>query len=116
MIIQDEWIAEAEMLAFQATPTQPSFRCDADHRLIALTEIEVPLRSSGYPLDANGFRHDRMVRILVAIRDNVSLPPIEIEHADPGQRKFRVRAGVHRYHASARLGFTHIPADIVERL
>jgi hypothetical protein len=116
MIIPDAWIEEARMSAFRPTPTQASFRCDVDHCLIALAEIEAPLRHSGYPLDANGFRHERMVSILVGIRDNVSLPPIEIELADPGQRKFRVRSGVHRYHASIRLGFTHIPADIVERL
>jgi len=44
--------------------------------MIALSDIEVPLRRSGYPLDANGFDHKRMVRLLIGIRDDVSLPAI----------------------------------------
>jgi hypothetical protein len=114
MIIPDEWLAETNMQNFRAT--QRGFRCDAPHELIALSDIQVPLRRSGYPLDANGFNRDRMGRLLCGIRDNVSLPPIYIELADPGERKYRVRAGVHRYHASLTLGFSHLPAEIVERL
>jgi hypothetical protein len=76
----------------------------------------VQLRGSGYPLDANGFRHDRMVRVLAGIQDNVSLPAIYIERADPDQRPYRVREGVHRYHASLALGFSSVPAEIIERL
>jgi hypothetical protein len=101
---------------FRPAPSQRAFRCDGGHKLIALDDIEMPLRRSGYPLDANGFRHDRMVRLLIGIRDNVSLPAIYIEAADPGQRPYRVREGVHRYHASLALGFSHVPAEIVPRL
>ena len=97
MIVPAEWLAEAGMQKFR--PAQPGFRCDATHELIALGDIEVPLRNSGYPLDANGFDHKRMVRLLSGIRDDVSLPAIYIELADPGQRKYRLRCGVHRYHA-----------------
>jgi hypothetical protein len=50
------------------------------------------------------------------MRDNVSLPAIYIERADPGQRSYRVREGVHRYHASFALGFSHVPGEVVERL
>ena len=97
-------------------PAQDAYRCDDPHKCIALADIEVPLRRSGYPLDANGFRHDRMVRLLIGIRDNVSLPAIFVESADPGQRRYRVRGGVHRYHASLALGFSQVPGEIVERL
>lgn len=97
-------------------PAQRAFRCDAVHEMIALADIEVPLRRSGYPLDANGFDHKRMVRLLTGIRDNVSLPAIYVENANPGQRRYRVRCGVHRYHASLMLGFSHVPAEVVERL
>jgi hypothetical protein len=114
MIIPAEWLAEAAIQKFQSA--RRGFRCDWAHGLIALSDIEAPLRGSGYPLDANGFDHKRMVRVLSAIRDDVSLPAICIELADPGQRKYRVRAGVHRYHASRTLGFSHVPAEIIERL
>ena len=116
MIIPAKWLAEANVLNFSPAPTQCGFRCDARHELIALADIEVPMRESGYPLDANGLRHDRMVRLLIGIRENVSLPAICIEKANLGQRPYRVRRGAHRYHASLTLGFSHVPAEIVERL
>jgi hypothetical protein len=81
-----------------------NFRCDEPHVCIALADIEVPMRNPGGTLDANGFRHDRMLRILVGVRDNHSIPPICVEQADPGHRPYRVRCGFHRYHASLTLG------------
>jgi hypothetical protein len=114
MIVPAPWVAEAGVQDFK--PTQRAYRCDDPHECVALAEIEVPLRKSGFPLDANGFRHDRMVRLLMGIRDNVALPAIYVERADPDQRPYRVREGVHRYHASLKLGFSHVPAEIVERI
>jgi hypothetical protein len=116
MIIPTKWLAEAGVQDFRPAPTQCGFRCDEQHKLIALADIEPPSRKSGHPLDCNGFRHDRMVSLLNGIRDNVSLPAIRIEMADPGQRQYRVREGAHRYHAALALGFSHIPAKVVERL
>jgi hypothetical protein len=116
MTIPAQWLAEASVENFRPAPTQRGFRCDANHELISLVDIEVPLRESGYPLDANGFRHDRMVRLLIGIRENVSLPAIWIEKANLDQRPYRVRCGAHRYHASLTLGFSHVPAEIVERI
>ena len=114
MIILTEWLVEAGVQNYR--PARSGFRCDAPHRMIALAAIEVPLRFSSHPLDANGFSHDRMVRLLVGIRDDVPLPAICIfENADLGPRRFRVQCGVHRYHASLTLGFTHIPAEIIPR-
>jgi hypothetical protein len=123
MIIPDDWKAEASVQSFRPAPSQRGFRCDDPHELIALADIEVPLRRTGYPRDANGnpigengFDHDRMVRLLGGIRDNDPLPAICIEVADLGQRPYRVRCGMHRYHASLALGFSHVPAEIVERI
>ena len=112
MVILPEWLTEAGVRDFQ--PVRQGFRCDAPHSPIALADIEVPLRRSGYPLDANGLDHKRMVRLLVRIRDDVSLPAICIESANTGQRRYRVRCGAHRYHALLTLGFSHVPAEIVE--
>jgi len=114
MVIPADWMAEAGVRDFK--PTRCAFRCDDPHECIALADIEIPLRNSGHALDANGFRHDRMVRLLTGIRDNVSLPAIYVERADPGQRPYRVREGVHRFHASHSLGFSHVPAEIIERI
>ena len=114
MIVPPEWLAEAGVQNF--VPTQLSFRCDAPGAApVALADIEPPLRFDGYPLDATGFDHKRMVRLLTGIRDGVALPPIFIEDGDPAQRRYRVRCGVHRYHASRTLGFSHVPAEVVPR-
>jgi hypothetical protein len=112
MQIPAEWLAEAGMQSF--TPGRSSFLCDQPHVLIPLADIEQPVRI--VPLDANGFARDRLLRILVGIRDDHFIPPIDVEIADPGQRPYRLRGGVHRYCASLGLGFSHVPADIVERL
>jgi hypothetical protein len=114
MVIPAAWMAEAGVQDFQ--PTRRAFRCDGPHECIALADIEVPMRNSGYPLDDNGFRHDRMVRLLIGIREDVSLPAVYLERADRAQRPYRVREGVHRYHASLTLGFSHLPAEIVARI
>lgn len=114
MIILPEWLAEAGVQNFK--PTRPGFRCDdPDHSLVALADIEPPLRFSSHPLSANGFDHDRMVRLLTGIRDDVALPHILIEVAEPGGRSYRVHQGVHRYHASRTLGFSHVPAEVIDR-
>jgi hypothetical protein len=84
--------------------------------MMAIGDIEPPMRNEGVTLDANGFGRDRMLSILAGIRDGDALPPIDIETADPGQRPFRLRGGFHRFFAAVDLGFSHIPADIVERL
>jgi hypothetical protein len=116
MIIPREWLVEAGLLNFQLAPLQLAFRCEDVHSLVALADIEAPLRNSGYPLDANGFNRGRMMSILTGILNDVPLPAIYIERADPYQRAYRVRQGVHRYHASLTLGFSHIPTEVIPRL
>jgi hypothetical protein len=112
MQIPAEWLTEAGLQNF--TPVRSSFRCDVPHELIALTDIEKFVRS--IPIDANGFRRSKMMPVLAGIRDGNSFLPIYIETADPGQRPYRLRDGVHRYYAALTLGFSHVPSEIVERI
>jgi len=59
MVIPSKWLAEAGVQDFK--PLRSAFRCDKPHvECVALADIEMPLRNSGYTLDANGFEHDRM--------------------------------------------------------
>jgi hypothetical protein len=109
-----DWLLQAGVTDLR--PLRRSFRCEVDHTLVALDDIERPMRRPDIVLDANGFGRDRMMRILLGIRADDALPPIEIERADPGQRPFRLRAGFHRYYASIALGFPLIPVEIVPRL
>jgi hypothetical protein len=112
--IPSVWIAESGLQKFK--PSRSAFRCDLPHILIALSEIEMPMRLPHATLDANGFSRERMMRILAGIRNDDAMPPIEVEKADPGQRPYRLRAGFHRFYASFTVGFSHVPAEIVERL
>jgi hypothetical protein len=81
--------------------------------LIALADIESAIRT--VRLDANGFAHDRMIRILVGIRDGCALPPIPVERIKPATTHlYRLRGGVHHFYASRTLGFSHVPAEICE--
>jgi hypothetical protein len=81
--------------------------------LVALAAIEPILRNEGVTLDANGFRRDRMMKILHGIRLGESIPPIEVEVTDGQRGMYRLRDGFHRYYASLYLGFEAVPADIV---
>lgn len=76
----------------------------------AATDIEPALRTK--PLDGAGVAHDRMIRVLVGIRDGAALPPVPVERIEPGAHCYRLRSGTHRFYASLTLGFSHIPAEI----
>ena len=79
------------------------------------TYDSLPVVVLDYRKSVNTVRH--VVELLYAVvRDDVSLPAICIELADSRQRKYRMRCGVHRYHASLTLGFSHLPAKIIERM
>jgi hypothetical protein len=112
--IPAEWLATAGLQGFK--PSQASYRCEEPHELIAVADIEMPARNAGVTLDANGFGRDRMMKILLGIRQDDSIPPIQIEVADPGQRPYRLRAGFHRYYASLATGFLYVPTELVDRL
>jgi hypothetical protein len=66
------------------------------------------------PLDANGFRRDKMMPVLVGIRDGADIvPPVPVEPIELDQRRmYRLRDGTHRFYASLTLGFSHLPCDI----
>jgi hypothetical protein len=110
MEIPAEWLAEAGLQNYR--PLRSAFRCAATHQLIALAEIEPVVRS--IPLDASGFVRSRMISVLEMIRDDRPCDePIEIVRR-AGQWPYRLHHGVHRYYASRRLGFTHVPAQIID--
>ena len=112
--VPPEWLTEAGLRDFK--PASPAFRCDGPHVLIPLAEIECPRRNPGVTLDRNGFGRERMMNILIGIQRGDAMPPIQIEAADSGPRRFRLRAGFHRYYASLAVGYSYVPAEIVDRL
>ena len=110
MEIPAEWLVEAGLQSF--SPKRSAFQCAGRHQLLALDDIEPLIRA--VVLDANGFNRTRMLSLLNMIRDDlVCEAPIEVFRQE-GQRPYRLYNGVHRYYASRTLGFTHVPADILE--
>jgi hypothetical protein len=110
MEIPTEWLTEAGLQNFK--PPRSAILCAVPHQLIALAEIEPFVRS--IPIDANGFRRSKMLPVLEMIRDDRPCDkPIEVVR-QAGQWPYRVHDGVHRYYASRTLGFTHVPAEIID--
>lgn len=111
--VPDEWLVEAGVKDFK--PDNSSFRCDDPHTLIAISDIQPHKRSPSVVLSANGFDHDRMMRILTGIKRGESLPAIFVQEADPGAWKYALREGFHRFYASVAFGFSQIPGEVIDR-
>jgi hypothetical protein len=110
MEIPPEWLTEAGLQNFK--PVRSSIRCAAPHELLALAEIEPFVRL--VPIDANGFRRSKMMPVLEIIRDDrPSKEPIQVIR-QVGKWPYRLHDGVHRYYASLTLGFTHVPAEVID--
>jgi hypothetical protein len=110
MQIPLEWLAEVGLLSFK--PPRPAIRCAAPHELIALDQIERFVRE--VPIDANGFRRTKMIPVLVHIRDDVPFTEPTYVARKAGDPPYFLRDGVHRYYASLTLGFTHVPAEVID--
>ena len=107
--IPEEWLKAAGMENFKRSRT--SYRCEhPDARIIPLADIERPMRDAGETLDANGFKHVKMSKVLAAIRNDDDLPPIKLFEGGP---PFRVYDGLHRFYVSLTFGFLHIPVVTV---
>jgi hypothetical protein len=106
--IPADWLVAAEMQGFK--PSRSSYRCDGPHDLIPLADIEPPKRNAGIVFDGGGFKRERTMTLLAAIRDDASLPPIRVA---PAGRGYCVFDGFHRFYVSRNLGFSHIPVVVV---
>lgn len=110
MEIPAEWLAEAGLQNFK--PARVAIRCAAPHALIALDEIEPFVRL--VPLDANGFRRSKMMAVLEMIRDDRPCAEPIYVWRQASHWPYCLRDGVHRYYASCALGFTHVPAEVID--
>jgi hypothetical protein len=110
MEIPAEWLAEAGMQHFK--PARSAIRCAAPHVLIALAEIEPLVRL--VPLDANGFRRSKMMQVLEMIRDDRPFAEPIYVWRQAGRWPYALPDGVHRYYASHALGFSRVPAEVID--
>lgn len=80
---------------------------------LLLSTIFVPARNPGVP----SFREPRMICVLRGIRLNHAMPPVQVEKysATPADGfDYRLYDGRHRVCASIAVGYSHVPAVIVD--
>jgi hypothetical protein len=114
--IPDDWWAFAEMEKFSGIGGgfyffggQPN-----EHlaEVVELRDVEPPTRDTGVAL----FKKYKLLPILFAFKSpECSLPPVKVERLTlPNGYSYRVTNGVHRYYASAAVGYTKLPVIIQE--
>jgi len=109
--IPDDWWSFAEMQCFR--PQAPSyclpitaFSDRVDIEIVQISQIAPPLERVAI---APALTKARIVPILLALRADRELPPVQIERIHDNDYKFRLVHGFHRYCASIAAGFPAIP-------
>lgn len=118
MPIDPKTLDEARTLVAEAGMTNfsPGMAYTTTHgTLIPIFLIDPMVRAPGVP---NFNKEDperpgvvRTASILRAFRDNTPVPPLVVFQRT-GEARYELREGFHRFHLSAALGFTHVPAEI----
>jgi hypothetical protein len=106
--IPGAWLEEAKATHF--SPSTPAYAALPDAAwpvtVVAIPEVTPPARNPGVV----GLHQDRTVSLLRAITSNQPLPAISVDRP-PGQARYRLRDGYHRYYISVALGFSHVPVS-----
>jgi hypothetical protein len=110
-----EWWTEAGMDRFYLGPdVSYRGRLHLNSKVVLMADIELPSmehrKLSHGPLD-----RDRMVSVLWSIAERAEICPIAVTKMTSGNYRYRLHDGAHRFHASAAVCFTHIPALVVFR-
>jgi hypothetical protein len=113
--IPSAWWTEAAMDHFdRGRDKSYRGRPHLNSQLVLIADIDLPSlshrRRSHGPLD-----RDRMVTVLWSIAEREEICPVTITKTGIGDYRYRLYAGVHRFHASVAAGFSHIPALLVVR-
>jgi len=81
-------------------------------QLVALLYVAPPRREPGEPW----FVEQRMVEVLQAMCARTLMPPIEVLRGVPGEQRLVPRDGLHRFYASAALGFPMLPVAVFKHV
>jgi hypothetical protein len=112
--IPDEWWTFAEMDRFDRGVGRFYYyggQPDTDRaQVVDLASVEPPIRAVGVPL----FKKYKLVPVLFAFTSpECSLPPVKVARlSEPHPYRYRVTNGVHRYYASAAIGYPGVPVVI----
>ena len=109
--VPDSWLAETAIGSF--TSSTRSYEALPDSNwpatVVPFADVVPPIRDAGVEC----LHRERSITILLAFRDRVPIPPIEVDHPpDLPQGKYRVRDGYHRYYLAAAVGYQMIPVSI----
>ena len=109
------WWCEAGMDDFQRETEAYLPMVDPTVQLIALTDIEPPPLDGRTRLTDSGFDEKRMIQILRGIASRQVIPPVEVKVKDhqPGEYRYEVYDGYHRFYASVAAGFPCLPSITV---
>jgi hypothetical protein len=123
--IPDDWLDEVGVRDVRLDRrTYPVGKAEPGVRRVALDELDLALDTVLTTLehrpkfDTPGpFDRERMIPILIGLRDGVPLPPVWVWPIEPPKDgcRFQLFQGHHRYHACVALDLTHIPALVMER-
>ncbi|MGE3757733.1 MAG: hypothetical protein AB7H97_08255 [Pseudobdellovibrionaceae bacterium] len=108
--IPDEWWAFADMKLFDRRGDfyyYGGYPESAQAMVVALDDVEPPVRTGGSPL----FRKYKLLPVLFALTSpECHLPPVVVTHlTQRSAYRFKVTNGLHRYYASAAVGFSKLP-------
>jgi len=124
-IVEDSWLTESEIKPFSKAGGHYKYlKKDArEVFIVMISDINPSIRGEGVPIFKDGevegklkSMNDRVADILIALRDDIHLPPIEIEEINEERCRYKLYHGCHRLHLSILIGFDSIPAVIVSKL
>jgi hypothetical protein len=112
--IPTPWWEEARMPDF--TPRGTAYTpTTTDHILfVPICEIRAPSRTRGLTgLSRDGFDAQRMTSILTALFGDIPLPAVDVTANATGAFRYNLYHGMHRFYASAAVGFSHLPVLVI---
>jgi hypothetical protein len=109
--IKNIWLSETGIRLFSKTGGCYKFsKRTGDERdviIVKISEINPSIRGYGIPI----FRGESSVLdIFRAFKNDIPLPPVEVEKINNGEYRFELKAGCHRLHLSIAVGFDSVPA------
>jgi hypothetical protein len=106
--IPEEWILEAGIENF--VPNAHCYESAVSAiTIIPLAQIGPPSMRDRQHLGHGGFDRGRLIRVLREILNGDQIWPVEVMKWEHDGFDYILTAGVHRFHASIVVGFTHIP-------
>ena len=125
--INTDWVTESGLVPFSKTTDHYLYETDQGQSqpiiLIKHNDIDPNIRGENVPIFKDGKVNgesvkakQRVLNILNAIVQEITLPPIEVRKLVGEPYRYNLHHGCHRLHLSILAGFKTIPAIIIDWL